>query len=458
MSATVDARSQQAAFAAFSFLWAVANIAHLWIQTGGSLDQPAAVVNMAAAAWVLADPRSVGRLVLLAATQLFDTVWVMPFAPDHQMLVASVNVVILLVALTMLFGRDRQPDSARFYASFSGAARILLLVGYSAAAIAKYNSAFFDPVISCAVFLANTATYGLTEAVSGLDWFHIAVATTAETLIPIMLVIPATRRFGVRFGMLFHFLVSLSPAITVSDFTTTLFALFLLFLAPSEIAAIFSDMHRRFRESPVGRPLLGFGRVPLVIMFALAASFSGYLVPSIDIIYLWAFATLFGVILLRAAAWTFSMRVAPQPIAVRVPVPHLAVVVLLAMWSLNPYLGYRTTSSFTMFSNLITEGQGTNHFFLPSVHYVDYQNDLLEPTSSTNERLDELANDGQLVTVFEAQRLLDRDPGATVVARRNGGPEITFSLDDLGDAPSPLLTKLWFFRWIPGSGEPQCTN
>ena len=45
-----------------------------------------------------------------------------------------------------------------------------------------------------------------------------------------------------------------------------------------------------------------------------------------------------------------------------------------------------------------------------------------------------------------------------MLARRNGGPELTYALEDLGEPPSPVLKKLWFFRWIPGSGDPQCTN
>ena len=146
-------------------------------------------------------------------------------------------------------------------------------------------------------------------------------------------------------------------------------------------------------------------------------------------------------------------------ISVRIPVAHALVVVFLIVWALNPYLGFRTTGSFTMFSGLVTEGPGTNHFFMPSVHLVEYQNELLAPIRSTNERLQQLADDGQLVTVFETRRLLEDDPGATLVAHLDGEiVRVEGDFDQLGDAPPPALTKIWFFRWIPGTGEPQCTN
>ena len=88
-----------------------------------------------------------------------------------------------------------------------------------------------------------------------------------------------------------------------------------------------------------------------------------------------------------------------------------------------------------------------------------YQNELLAPIWSTNERLQQLADDGQLVTVFETRRLLEDDPGATLVAHLDGEiVRVEGDFDQLGDAPPPALTKIWFFRWIPGTGEPQCTN
>jgi len=126
--------------------------------------------------------------------------------------------------------------------------------------------------------------------------------------------------------------------------------------------------------------------------------------------------TCFGVSLLRAARQTWSIVFDVVQISVRIPVAHALVVVFLIVWALNPYLGFRTTGSFTMFSGLVTEGPGTNHFFMPSVHLVEYQNELLAPIWSTNERLHQLADDGQLVTVFETRRLLEDDPGATLVA------------------------------------------
>ncbi len=78
------------------------------------------------------------------------------------------------------------------------------------------------------------------------------------------LLVPSTRRFGAAFGIFFHSLVSLSPAIAVSDFSAALFALFVLFppqeqfeLGQSVITRFASEslLFAPFRRHPGLRPI-----------------------------------------------------------------------------------------------------------------------------------------------------------------------------------------------------------
>jgi hypothetical protein len=43
----------------------------------------------------------------------------------------------------------------------------------------------------------------------------------------------------------------------------------------------------------------------------------------------------------------------------------------------SPYLGLRTVPAFSMFSNLLTEGQRANHLFVPNLRLASYQDDLV---------------------------------------------------------------------------------
>src|SRR5262249_33989411 len=58
------------------------------------------------------------------------------------------------------------------------------------------------------------------------------------------------------------------------------------------------------------------------------------------------------------------------------------VVVLLIVWNgLNPWIGLKTQTSLSMFSNLRSEGEG-NHLFLKRIDLFPYQADMVEVVKS----------------------------------------------------------------------------
>ncbi len=358
----------------FAFLWAVANIIHIVIHSGGRVTELTPAVNLVAAVFLLGRPTSRYRLALLATTQLLDTGWVLPYAPDHQLLAAVVNVVIL--GSFAVDGARRRVDGGRvdgLVDRVAPAARVLLLVGYAAAAIAKYNADYIDPVTSCGAFLAETATYGLIDRDHGLSLLPLWGTLVIESLVPVLLVIPRTRRWGVLFGGAFHFLVSLSPAVGVADFTFLLFALYFLFLPKQQGAEIGRRVVARWRSVEI---VSGYDRVPRWVFGAVLALLLGATgIPAV--VLLWLFTT-------GAGLWwlTETLRVlrgSPpevEPIG-RPSAGQVLVIFLLLLIAFRPYAGFGTSSAFTMFSGVRTEGPGTTHYFMPSFHLIDSQNDVL---------------------------------------------------------------------------------
>lgn len=81
--------------AVFAVAWAIANVVHLLLQTRGDMAL-VSWLNLAVALWVLGRPTSAHRLAALSAAQLLDTIWLLPFTPDHQILAAFVNLAILI--------------------------------------------------------------------------------------------------------------------------------------------------------------------------------------------------------------------------------------------------------------------------------------------------------------------------------------------------------------------------
>ena len=58
--------------------------------------------------------------------------------------------------------------------------------------------------------MAETAFFGILERTSPLAGLPILFTIASETLIPILLLVPRTRRWGVVFAASFHYILSLS--------------------------------------------------------------------------------------------------------------------------------------------------------------------------------------------------------------------------------------------------------
>ncbi len=409
----------------FAFLWATANIIHIVIHSAGRISDVTPGLNLLAAVFLLGRPSSSHRLALLAAMQLLDTGWILPYAPDHQLLAAVVNLVVLgsfaLDAARRTGGGERVDGLIDRVAP---AARVLLLVGYAAAAIAKYNVDYVDPLTSCGAFLAETASYGLIDRDHGLSLVPLWGTLVIESMVPILLLVPRTRRWGVLLGGAFHYLVSLSPAVGVADFTFLLFALYFLFLPKDQGAAIGRRVVARWRSLEL---VSGYDRVPrwvfgVVLVVLLGATG----IPAVMV--LWLFTTGAGLWwLIEAFGVVRTSPAEVEPIG-RPSTGQLLVILLLLLIVFRPYAGFGTSSAFTMFSGVRTEGPGTTHYFMPSFHLIESQNDFLvvdelltdhDPEPGDNE----IAAARAAVPVVEIRRALS-DPSTSGVFETVDGERI----------------------------------
>ncbi len=435
----------------FGLMWAIAALTHLANQTDG-LHTLTGWAAAGAAVYLMGRPGSPDRLALLAMAQLADLAWEWPFAPDHWLLGGAVNLLIL--------GRYLASPGSRphLVARVAPGARLLLLLAYTAAAMSKWNTEFLDPVHSCAVQIADAAAFGLVTGPAAVDWVHIVVAVVAETSVAVLLWVPRTRWLGVRVGVIFHFVVSLSPAVQVADFSTPLYALFVLFLPVAQLGTAVDWVRGVTAHSPIAR-LVMRRRLVAGSLLVLTAGGLGHLHAGYRSAIVWGAVTSYGVIIILALLKSASAGRTVRRIGRPGPI-DLAVVALLMVHILNPYVGLRTVSTFNMFSNLRTEGPGDNHLFLPSGSLFDYQDDLAAFVSSNDPELQELADDGQAAPFFELQRLVGEDPELVVEVRHRGqtvrygqGP----GLVDPGET-SWISRKLLLFHHVADTGDPPCIN
>ncbi|TVR57811.1 MAG: hypothetical protein EA421_00280, partial [Gemmatimonadales bacterium] len=355
----------------FAFLWASAHIFHAWHKGPADLElpltDPLLILVLLAGFVVLLRPSSPHRLALLAGTQLVVFAFQLPFVANHWTLAAFVNAGILCSYLVSR--RSTAGDTAALIAQVAPYARVAFLVAYGASALAKLNTTFLHPDHSCALDLMEHIAAFLGFGVPTSDPARIAVigtVTVVEVAIPLLLLARRTRLFGIALAALFHLVLAVTPTVLVMDFTAFILALLLLF-APADIGDRLAAEARAFsRRRPtvagVIRRLWTRGRLGLALfLLGLAIGRGMVFGPEPWVVLTWTvlllYGTLvvfFGLLVLNSYRGEFEP---PGAIGAGLPL-HLAhhlLIVALAVNASSPYIGLKTTSSFTMFSNLRTE-------------------------------------------------------------------------------------------------------
>jgi hypothetical protein len=434
----------------FVRMWAIAHIIHLVAANGSALDSPWNVATTGLALVLLLRPENGRLFAAMMLVQVADYVAEMPGSPDHWALILLVNVAILL---TMAARRSTAPA---VIASAFPAARAILLVTYGFAALSKYNTHFLDPITSCANAIAGRASFGTTGPLQDTLVFPL-LTLAIETSVPLLLLLPRTRRHWVRVALLFHFTLSVSPAFSVVDFTSALFALFVLFLSPDEVNRILNTLARAAGKSAIVRDARRKPPVTATLAFVVFG-FAGYASPVIAAALVFVATQVYLLTVLVAAIWTWrtdgERQSLGRPFWFQLPVLGLALA-----WALNPYLGLRTTGVFTMFSGLQTEGAHGNHLFLPTRHLTTWQDDMVTIQASNDRVLDESTKYDLAIPLVALRRMANDDPDLTVTGLLHGD-KVEFGPGD-GQTHLELLpaweAKLFFFRPVPLGDAPFCS-
>lgn len=438
----------------FVRMWAIAHILHLLIAERSALDTPWNMAVVALALAVLLRPQSGRLFVVLLVTQLVEHTVEMPFSPDHWALVALVNLAILL---TMLVRRSTGHETLT---TAFPAARMILLIAYAAAALSKWNTAFLDPVTSCANAIAGIITFGLSGPLAESHLVNYGTLLT-ESLVVLLLAIPRTRTWGVLLGLAFHFSLSASPIIVVGDYTSTVYALFFLFLRPEVTGRVLDRTSSWSRSSAVVRDARRRPPITAGVAFV-ALGLGGHVLGQVPVATVYVLEQFYFVPLLVATALAVrehrAQRSAGRHRFGRIHLVHLPVLLLALVWALNPYLGLRTTGVNTMFSNLRTESPDPNHLFMPSWRLTDWQDDMVVLVSSTDAELQAGADNDLAVPLVALRRIAMDRPGLEVTGILDG-ERVTFGSEEgqtTLDALPGWQYRLFLLRPVPTSDAPFC--
>lgn len=426
----------------FFALWAVATLLHQVSYLRIAADPLELALTLAAFA-ALAAPRR-ATFVLLLAVQIVEAAATAPRLSNHAWLVA-------FAAATMLatLALARSDDDATWRRRFTAPLRALLVGLYFWAVVHKLNRDFFDPDVSCAAALYESARAGYASFLpsgGGLARLAAAVTLVVEAAIPALLLAARTRRAGVLLGAAFHLAIGLVPYRHYFNFSAVLFALFFLQTAEGWVERARDGLSARARAS------LAHPALRATCLLALAAWLLGYATDAPGRREVWDAGTRVLWLAYAGGAWLLYARfgrATALPDArrgARTPRAVWALPIVFASLGATTYLGLRTEGALAMFSNLRTERGESNHLLFPSLDVTGWTSDVVVVHESSDEWLAEMARRDYGHVFFELRERLARRPDTSVTFTRAG---VTEHVPRVGDDPRfTVPAPRWLRAWV----------
>ena len=450
--------------ALFAVLWAMAALLHiLWppVFLPGSAFTPSPPALLAAlilaAVAVIIRPSSVWRLLSLAAVQVGDVAYHLPFVSNHWLLSGCVNLAVLGAGAVLWLRAGRAAvQAAALYETVTPAVRGAVVVFYFFTFFHKLNTNFLDPATSCAgTFLGHILSLAALPPLPPLTQPVIVATLAVEGLLVVGLAVPRWRRAACWLGAGFHVLLALDAFTFFYNFSAVMFALLWMCVPRSVAGGLLAP-----RSTP-GHGWKQWGRVGRYHFLAVYAVLVGlcwvfpaqsWQLAAYGFTALWlAFAAL-----LLARAWGAGRagepRLARPPAIPRLAAALLLLPVLVFVNGASPYLGVKLRSAWQMYSNLNVSAHGSNHYLIPaSLDLGGFLADSVRIAAASDPWLHRhYGQTGARMTWFELRRYLARQPDTRLLYVRAGHPPRVFgptAPDPALTSPPPwLLRKLLIFR------------
>lgn len=455
-------------FRIFAMLWAVATLFHMAHSSLFNTQFNFALLTLTAL-YVIARP-GVPAFILLIVLQVFDALYRMPFASNHWVFTAFVNLTILHAYIyQMVVNRSLMIPGGKILDSFAPLVRIEVIVLYFFAVFHKLNAGFFAPDTSCAFDLVKAQHLDdfIPLAAQFYKW-NPYFTILAELAIPVLLCINRTRYFAIFFGLFFHGVLAFSSYNAFYDFSSMIVAAYFLFTNPKlseSIVRVAGELRIRTENYFQSYSALKIGMV--VMCLAVGAGFLFVLNQRIDSartvhLMLWGiycFIILVSFLLFWLTGMTEGTRISFSSLHWSL----LLLPVIVFANGMSPYLGLKTENSYAMFSNLRTEGGLTNHFIVPpGLQMFNFQKDVVEILSSTDKGLQDLADRKKAIVLFELKNHIQNRKPQRVDYLLNGEQKV-YERSDLSThaavQPNPfLLTRLMRFRTFSKTEPQPCSH
>ena len=462
-------------FTVFCILWAFAQWFHL-LSFGSWVYSPLGLLRLITLIFFFLSPRSRFRFALMLVADVLYIFEASPVTANHILFTAFVDLSLLIVIGTGAFHRTRGGLSQdAIYLQVKGVLRVELILLYFFAVLHKLNTDYFDPSVSCAGYLLHEMQVRFAFLPVGDRSLQFSIYGTIflEAAIPVLLCFKRTRNLGIIIALGFHLFLSVHQHKGLYGFSAMMFALLFTCVPDSLVDRVYArlnDLGILDRLTGLGRfharrVLWGGGIVligVLVVIFAADINIRSFKETAYTIgQLLWV---PYGLALIALYLMGNSALKDDESRRFLFPCRSWAWImpVIIFLHSFCPYLGLKTVPCLSMFSNLRTEGPRPNHLFLSQrLQVFDYQNDLVEVISSSDSKLQRLADKKLLIPYFEFCRQVNLIRGLLSVHFVRGSQSYRFK--DAGPAARPgveptpwVLGKIMAFRPIDKEGPMRC--
>ncbi|KIQ69273.1 hypothetical protein Wenmar_02344 [Wenxinia marina DSM 24838] len=414
-------------------------------------------------------PHSSALLFALAAFVVVLYALRSPVASNNKTITMVMDLAILLSGGYLYWkSSDGRIDREQLYEQIRVVARALLAIMYFYGIFHKINTDFLDPEVSCAVglYAPLASPFGLEDNIYG-RYLAIYATFIIEGIAIISLYWRKYFAVGFLLALLFHFIIPISAFSWYMDFSSLVFALYVLSIPREVSATAHATVHSAFsavasRAAPFGKELIGltvFGLAILVVVvldFAYGERSWGLMRHSIGIL-MW---TVFGSVAMFILAES-ALRHLPYTgrHSARQPAWLFVIPTLFFLSCLSPYLGLKTESSINMFSNLHTEGGQTNHLLFDEPPYLfGYQRDVVRIVDASDGPMRQRAEDGQQVVLFALRDYLRQNPDAWVSYELDGTLHEAVTRANFAVQPGLIERNLLPFKLVDFERPKVCTH
>lgn len=406
---------------------------------------------------------SIFLLNLCSILIVADNILVAPEVPNHRWLTTFVSLGILIstyVNKNNLKIENILKDLAPYI-------RFLVFTLYFYAVFQKLNTDFLFSDVSCAKKLykdINTALVILPNDLSAIN-FTPYLTVIIEGLFLVLLFFSYTRNIGILAAVCFHFFLTIDPATNYTDFSSTLYPLYVFFLSDDFLDKCKRNLPNTFLSLIENKLLiavcfLGF----LIIFYIMFASYLSNNWSKLDqprmIFWILYFISILSFYIISISGKWFDNKIQEFRLFPRIK----ALQILAIFYFINgtlPYLGIKTRTSFDMYSNLRVEYGISNHLIIRKPL------DLLGNTSKIVKILDssddflksEYRDKNYSMTYFEFWRYLSKHQDISVKYEINNEPFYIPKVSENSEfskTPSIFLQKALWYRPVDEQTPVRC--